>query len=90
MKPREIQSGCYYINESKGLVREIVAVRDDGYVQYFSYWLSDGVSDGILGGGSWVSSLSGGEDDTKFADGVGSGLGETSFPIHVDSMHDRI
>ena len=49
MKPREIQSGCYYINESKGLVREIVAVRDDGYVQYFSYWLSDGVSDGILG-----------------------------------------
>lgn len=49
MKPSEIQNGRFYVNESKGLVREIVDVRDDGYVEYFSYWLADGVCDGLLG-----------------------------------------
>ncbi|MCH7725095.1 MAG: hypothetical protein IH991_01245 [Planctomycetes bacterium] len=49
MKATEIQTDHFYVNESKGLVREITDVRDNGYVEYFSYWLSDGVPDGILG-----------------------------------------
>lgn len=48
MKPSDIQNGHFYVNDPKGLVREIVDVRDDGYVEYFSYWLEDGVSDGVL------------------------------------------
>ena len=49
MKAREIKTAGFYVNEPRGLVREIMNVRDDGYVEYYSYWLADGVWDGILG-----------------------------------------
>ena len=49
MKAGEIQTGRFYVNESRGLVREITMVHDDGQVEYFSYQLEDGVCDGVLG-----------------------------------------
>ena len=49
MKATELHTSGFYINESKGLVREITAIGDDGQVEYLSYWLSDGAPDGIQG-----------------------------------------
>jgi len=49
MKSSEIHTGHFYVNESRGLVREVMALHDDGRVEYFSYWLSDGALDAILG-----------------------------------------
>jgi len=49
MKAKEIQTGCFYVNKSEILVREIVTVRDDRHVEYLSYWLCDGTRDGLLG-----------------------------------------
>ena len=49
MKTREIETCRFYVNDSRGLVREVTAVQDDGQVEYFSYWLEDGVCDGVLG-----------------------------------------
>jgi hypothetical protein len=47
MKAKDIQSGGVYVNKTELLVRVIIAVRNDGYVEYQSYWLKDGAPEGL-------------------------------------------